>query len=120
MIELRHLRLEEQASIVEYIAQIRERFPSRILAVTLFGSKARGDDDAESDIDLLVLVDVEDNHLRRELWNMASDVSMEHNVVLSARVFAQSRWTQAQRTLLPLYRAIVTEGIPLNLEGLPV
>ena len=115
-----HLPPDERAVITEYIAQIRDRFPGRVRAVTLFGSKARGDDDAESDIDLLVLVDVEDNDLRHELWRIASDVSLEHNVVLSARVFAQSRWADAQRTLLPLYRAIITDGIPLPVEGVPV
>jgi predicted nucleotidyltransferase len=114
MRSLSHLPPDERIAITNCIAQIRDRFPGRVLAVTLFGSKARGDDD-ESDIDLLVLVDVEDNDLRRELWRIASDVSLEYNVVLSARVFAQSRWADAPRILLPLYRAIVTDGIPLSL-----
>jgi len=106
-------------AITEYMARIRERFPGHVLGVTLFGSKARGDDDAESDIDLFVLVDAESDDLRCELWRIASDVSLERGVVISARVFAQSRWTDAKRTLLPLYRAIVTEGIPLALESVP-
>jgi len=114
------LSVLERAALAEYQSSLLARFPQRIRRITLFGSKARGDDDAESDIDLLVLVDVEDNDLRRELWRIASDVSLEHNVVLSARVFAQSRWAETQRTLLPLYRAVMTDGIPLPVEGVPV
>ena len=119
MRSLSHLPPDERIAITNYVAQIRDRFPSRVLAVTLFGSKARGDDDDESDIDLLVLVDVEDNDLRRELWRMASDASLERNVVISVRVFSKSRWTNVQQSHLPLYRSVMAEGIPLTLEEAP-
>ena len=116
---LPQLTSNERAAVREYLARIRGRFPDRVLSVILFGSKARGDADAESDIDLLVLVDAEDSEFRSELWRIASDVSLEHNVVLSARVFAQTRWMSAQRTRLPLYRAIVADGVPLTPELAP-
>jgi predicted nucleotidyltransferase len=117
---LPYLTTSERAAITEYVAHIRSQFPDRIFSVTLFGSKARGDADAESDIDLLVLVDAQDHEFRSELWRIASDVSLEHNVVLSVRVFAQARWSEAERTCLPLYRAIVADGIPLPPEHIPV
>lgn len=108
-----HLAPDELSAIHEYTARIRNRFPNRILSVTLFGSKARGDADSESDIDLLVLVDAENHKFRSELWRIASDVSMAYNVVLSARIFAQARWAEARRFHPPLYRAIVKDGIPV-------
>jgi predicted nucleotidyltransferase len=100
---------------MEYIARIRSRFPGRILSVILFGSKARGDAGAESDIDLLVLLDAESDEFRSELWRIASDVSLYYNVVLSPHVFGQARWAETQRTLLPLHRAIMADGITLAL-----
>ena len=116
---LPHLMSNDQAAIKDYVARIRGRFPNRILAVTLFGSKARGDADAESDIDLLVMVDAEDREFRSELWRIASDVSLDYNVVLSARVFGRDRWAEARRIRLPLYRAIVADGVPLTPERVP-
>ena len=110
----------DQAAVLEYVTHIRGRFPDRILAVILFGSKARGDADAESDIDLLVLVDAEDREFRSELWRIASDVSLDHNAVVSARVFGQGRWAEARRMRLPLYRAVVTDGVPLTPERVPL
>lgn len=104
----------EQAAVTEYIARIRSHFPGHILAVTLFGSKARGDANADSDIDLLVLVDVENMALRSELWRVASDVSLEYDVVLSVRVFGQARWAEVQRMRLPLYRVIVADGVTIS------
>ena len=109
----------ERSAIAKYITQIGDRYPERILSMTLFGSKARGDADAESDIDLLALVDEESNSFRSELWRIASDVSLEHNVVLSVRVYAQARWAESRRIRLPLTRSIVADGIPLPLEHVP-
>ncbi len=113
---LSQLTPDEQTAVTEYIARIRSTFPDRILAVILFGSKARGDADTESDIDLLVLVDAESNEFRSELWRIASDVSLEYNVVLSVRVFGRARWAEMRRIRLPLYRAIVADGVPLTPE----
>lgn len=116
---LSQLATGDRAAVVEYVTRIRGRFPGRILAVILFGSKARGDTDAESDIDLLVLVDTEDSEFRSKLWRMASDVSLKYDVVLSTRVFGQARWAESQRIRLPFYRAIVADGVPLMSEHIP-
>jgi len=116
---LSHLTPNDRAAVMEYVTRIRSRFPDRILAVVLFGSKARGDADPESDIDLFVLIDAESNEFRSELWRIASDVSLEYNVVLSPRVFGQARWAETRRIRLPLYRAIVADGVPLTPERIP-
>jgi predicted nucleotidyltransferase len=110
----------DQEAVEEYIQLIRSRYPERILAVALFGSKARGDADDESDIDLLVLVDVEEKRFRDELWHIASRVSLEHNVVVSPSVFGQERWAETRRIRMPIYRAIQAEAVPLTPEPVPL
>ncbi len=114
-----HLRTSDHAAIMEYISRIQKRFPDRILTVTLFGSKARGDADDDSDIDLLVLVDAEDDGLRDELWRIASRVSLDRNVVISPRVFGRTRWAEIRRIRMPLYRAIQADGVPLMSHHIP-
>lgn len=109
----------EQAALMAYIDRIREHFSDHILAVTLFGSKARGDADVESDLDLLVLVDVETPQVRSKLWQIAADISLDYNVVLSPRVLGQARWREMRRMRLPLYRAIIADGISLTPNRLP-
>ena len=116
---LSHLASNEQAAITEFTTQIHKLFPGRIHSVTLYGSKARGDSDAESDIDLLAVVDEESNAFRSELWRIASDISLEYNVVLSVRVYAQARWAESRRIRLPLTRSIVADGVPVPLERAP-
>jgi predicted nucleotidyltransferase len=113
MPSLSQLTSHERAAVGEYLARIRDLFPGRILSVTLFGSKARGDSDPESDVDLLLVVDAESRQFRSQLWRIASDVSLEYGMVISVRIFAQDRWAETCRLRLPLYRAVAAEGIPL-------
>ena len=112
-----NLTSKKQAAITAYITRAQRRFPERIRSVVLFGSQARGDAGPESDIDLLVLVDSEEEAIRAELWRIAFDVSLEQDVVISPRVFGPKRWAEIGHIRLPLYRAILTDGIPLTAKG---
>ena len=119
-----HLATNERDAIQAYIARIRRRFPDSVLAVILFGSKARGyaaSDEMreESDIDLFVLMDEENEAICSELWGIASDISLAYDVLLSVRVYGRERWAESKRIRLPLYRAIVGEGIPLMSNRTP-
>lgn len=109
----------ERTAIDEYLERVHRQFGEQILSVTLFGSKARGDSDAESDIDLLVLVKQESWELRSALWRIASDVGLMYTLVISVRVFARERWAETRRLRLPLYRAIAADGVPLSYGSAP-
>ena len=113
------LTANEQTAIDEYLARLHRQFGEHILSVTLFGSKAQGDSDAESDIDLLVLVKEETWELRSALWRTASEVGLIHNLVISVRVFARERWAETRRLRLPLYRAVAADGAPLSYGPAP-
>jgi predicted nucleotidyltransferase len=65
----------ERQAIEAAAAALRARFP--VTDIVLFGSKARGDSDPESDIDLLVLtsrpLDAEE---QRRIWSELHDIGM--------------------------------------------
>ena len=52
----------------------------------LYGSYARGDFDEESDVDILLTVDANDDNIRansKQLAKIDSDLSLEHSVTVS-------------------------------------
>ena len=114
---LAHLSDAEKAALTIFVRDIREQFHDRIFAVALFGSKARGD---ESDIDLIVIVDSEDREFRSALWRIASENSLEYNVLISARIYSRKRWEKTRQIGLPFSKAIINESIPLTPEGIPI
>lgn len=103
----------------KYITRIRKKFPEACSRRDAFWLQSPRDAEAESDIDLLVLVDVETIQFRSTLWRIASDVSLDSNVVLSPQVLGRARWGEIRRIRLPLYRATVVDGIPLTAEVVP-
>lgn len=68
---LGRLSPDERQWVTELAEQLRSLLGSRLRDLRLFGSKVRGDDHEESDIDLLVLVDGDDS----PTWQAVSDLA---------------------------------------------
>ena len=105
-------------AVANYLSEMQQRFPDLIQQAVLYGSKARGDDDFESDIDLLVLTSQLNRELRDALWQIASRVSLTHDVVLSVAPFAQEDWTAQRQLGMPFVHHVEAERIALSLPAL--
>ncbi len=82
--------------------------------VILYGSRARGDSDAESDWDFLVLVDgpVDDERvdlIRHQLY----EVEWGSGQVLSSIVRSREQWNSLPLNGTPFHRSVELEGIAL-------
>ena len=109
----------ERQAVEQFVGQLHERYPDRIRQTTLFGSKARGDSRAWSDIDILVIVDDEDWRFQHAISDVASDLSLEYDVLIGPRVIGEERWARMEQDESSLYRNIAAEGIPLSLGTIP-
>jgi hypothetical protein len=87
----------------------RARFGPRLVDLRLFGSRARGEGHAESDLDLRVLIDGLTRDERREVQDLAFDVGCAAKLVLSPLAHDSRQWRQD----LPLAIAIDREGVAL-------
>ena len=68
-----------------------EQFPVR--QVVLFGSKARGDDDRHSDIDLLILTSREMGRRDKdEVLGALYELELEHEVLFSPLIIHDEQW----------------------------
>ncbi len=108
------LTSQEHEAITVFLSRLREKFPERVLKAILFGSKARGDSQAWSDIDLLILVREEDWSLRQAINTLAARVSLDYDVLIGPRVIGQQRWEKMKQQHFSLYHNIKEEGVPLS------
>jgi predicted nucleotidyltransferase len=101
----------EMLAIREASKVLREQFSAT--KVILFGSKARGDDDEESDIDLLILTSRPVSWDERKAINEALfDIELEHGVVISTLIATLSEWNEGVFPVLPIHQEISEHGVP--------
>ncbi len=119
-LHLRHLAPHERDVLAEFLSRLREQFDDRIAHVWLFGSKARGDFDEESDVDLLIVGQDGDDTLREAVGEIAYHLSLERGVLLCEHVVSSWRFAQMRARQEPLYRNVIREGVDLwALETIP-
>ncbi len=96
---------------VEAASEILHRqFP--VERVILFGSKARGDDDPESDIDLLVLTTRPVSAADKErMTDALFDLQIDRGVVISKLVVPLDDWEHGLYQALPIHWQIEREGV---------
>ena len=107
------LKRNEEAAVREATRTLKERFPVKELI--LFGSKARGDSDQESDIDLLLLTEKPLHwKVRHAIVDALFEVEMKHDVVISIIVNTLHDWNEGICTALPIHEEITREGVAMR------
>jgi hypothetical protein len=82
-----------------FVSEAVQTFPEELLRIILFGSLARGEANADSDVDILVNIKDENFRLRRKLIGMAFDIHMETKVDLS--VISEDEFESLKKIILP-------------------
>jgi len=79
--------------------------------VIIFGSRARGDANKDSDWDILILTDYPvTTEIERSFRNNLFDIEIETGEVFSTFVYQKQIWNTKHR-VTPLYRNIKREGV---------
>ena len=107
---VRSIKDNEKKAVLEASAMLREAFP--VKEVVLFGSKARGDDDEESDIDLLVLTSqpVSWNE-RKAINNALYEIQMKYDIIISTLITTVTEWNEGTFSVLPIHGEISDQGV---------
>jgi len=113
---LYHLTSNERSALLALVSHLRRRYGDDLLRVVLFGSKARGDSNKESDIDVLTVVRIPEGDYwlhRRQISAIASELDLEYDVVLSTLLMDEPEFAEMRRADLLLNRSIQQDGIEL-------
>lgn len=83
--------------------------------VILYGSRARGDYDMNSDWDILILVDKENATLQteQEYRHHLLDLELEIGEPISVTVHSKKNW-ESKHSVTPLYKSINEDGVVLS------
>jgi predicted nucleotidyltransferase len=100
--------------------KILERFKRRLVErlslnrVVLFGSRARGDADEYSDMDVLVVLNEPvDGRAREYVSNAAWEAGFEQGVVVVPITVSRAEWEDGPERSSLLAIAVAEEGIPV-------
>lgn len=102
-----------RTSVVNRIKDVMAKDKPRISTI-LYGSEARGESRADSDIDLLLLVDADRLSVADEekIIEPLYDIELETGILINATVMPKKKW-RSRQTTTPFYLNVQREGIVL-------
>lgn len=100
---------DDQSVLTEFANKIRAHYPKA--SVLAFGSRARGDAEADSDMDICVVVDVLDRIIWKSISDIAWEVGFQHDVLITTVKFSRQQFEKSSYAASPLIHNILTEGI---------
>lgn len=77
----------------------------------LFGSRARGDADEYSDMDIFMEFETVDRELKGRVKNAAWEMSLETGIVVTTLLFSRYEIEESPLRSSPIIRVIMEEGI---------
>jgi predicted nucleotidyltransferase len=107
------LKKQEHSALRIASDEVKKRYPVETLI--LYGSKARGDSDEYSDMDLLLIASRSlDWKEERSIIEMLFDIGMEHDVIFSTVFASRDEWDKGIFLEFPLRKEIVEDGVLIS------
>ena len=102
-----------QRAVNEFVRRAVEKYKDKIDEIILFGSVARGEAEEDSDIDILVVVKERNIEDMKEIYGIAFEVSMEHSLGISPKVYGASEVLNRIEIGAPFITEVLKDGVPL-------
>jgi predicted nucleotidyltransferase len=98
-----------------YLTEVKKIYGSHLKSVILYGSYARGDYTPESDVDIMILVDLKDDEMDQygdNLSELGFEYNVEHNIWIMP-VVKNVEHFKYWMSVYPFYRNVQREGVTL-------
>lgn len=102
--------------ILQTVAQAYQAvYGDNIVKIVLYGSYAREDNQSDSDIDIVAIVQGERDILQKGLksvWDVSAELELEYGTIVSPTVIPYAEFERYKNDL-PYYKNIENEGIEI-------
>ena len=105
------LTREEQAWLNDYRKAIEGKHPGVVHEMLIYGSKARGQAHAESDLDVLLVVTNEAGSLKKKLRRIGYLLAATSNVLPSILAYTQEEWESRRRNRSSFRQAVERDAV---------
>ena len=102
---------DEREWLKDFRDALQATYADAITRAVLFGSRARGDWDEDSDIDVLVIVRDEASRLKKEIQELGASLSVGRLAVPTVIPQTEAEWTIIGRSGLPLHAEVEAQGV---------
>jgi predicted nucleotidyltransferase len=100
---------KDRRILEEFTTRVRELFPDA--RVWAFGSRTRGQETEESDLDVCVVVNSLDEIVDRAIMGVAWEVGFKHDIIISTITYSQQEIERGPCSESILVRNILSEGV---------
>jgi predicted nucleotidyltransferase len=107
------LTAEEQAWLDAYRDALNKQHPEAVQEMLIYGSKARGQAHADSDLDVLLIVKNRAGGLKRELRWIGYLLAAKTDVLPSILAYTQAEWESRRRSGSTFRKAVERDAVRL-------
>lgn len=104
-----------QSLLPQYLSEVQKIYGSHLKSVILYGSYARGDYTEDSDVDIMILVDLPDEESDNYL-DALSEIGFQYNVehdIWIMPIVKNLKHFQYWVSAYPFYKNVQNEGVTL-------
>ena len=102
---------DEQTWFDEYRQALLTRHSAVVVRMVVYGSKARGDAHADSDLDVLIIVRNDSGALKRTLRDIGYDLAATSWAAPSILAYTQDEWQHRKEKGFPFQRAVERDAV---------
>jgi predicted nucleotidyltransferase len=109
------MKERDREIILEFKRRLTSDIRNQVKTLIVFGSRARGEEREDSDLDIIALVTDKTPDIEKKLEDIAYTVMWDYDFkpIITLKVFAESQFNDASTRGFSFYKHVEKEGIPV-------
>ena len=110
---MQHLTKQERKVVKAFVKELKDALRDNLVSIRLFGSKARGDNGKDSDIDVFVLVKKKTPEIRDTMAGIEVEYDINYGLPISTVLYSLLEYTRNKQLRSFFVENVEKEGVLL-------